>query len=164
MPLGYRRALSLVVLWGVLFVIVLTMISGARELMTPGAWKKQGWTYQLAESSPPRPAAQDSRTTRREALEQLRLALWQFAATHQGKFPTAENTEIDAKLWEIPGWPGLKFLYVPERQLEASGAARLLVFEPALEGDECQVILTNGLLGTMRTAEITADLKNGRES
>ena len=43
----YGRALSLVVLWGVLFVIVLTMISGARELMTPGAWERQGATYRL---------------------------------------------------------------------------------------------------------------------
>ncbi len=49
--LGYGRALSLTLLWGCLFVVVLTMISGARELMTPGAWRKSGWTYQL-ENSP----------------------------------------------------------------------------------------------------------------
>ena len=35
------------VVWGSLFVLVLTMISGARELMTPGAWKKDGITYVL---------------------------------------------------------------------------------------------------------------------
>jgi hypothetical protein len=46
--LSFTRAFGLVVLWGLLFVIVLTMISGARELMTPGAWKKVGATYQLA--------------------------------------------------------------------------------------------------------------------
>ena len=34
--LGYGKALAGVVLWGLLFLIVLTMISGARELMTPG--------------------------------------------------------------------------------------------------------------------------------
>ncbi len=45
--LSYRRALSLSLLWGCLFMVVLTMISGARELMTPGAWRKSGWTYQL---------------------------------------------------------------------------------------------------------------------
>jgi hypothetical protein len=50
--LSYRRALSLVILWGLLFVVVLTMISGARELMTPGAWQKNGWTYELAEPPP----------------------------------------------------------------------------------------------------------------
>jgi hypothetical protein len=46
--LRYRGALGLVALWGLLFVIVLTMISGARELMTPGAWVRQGMTYKLA--------------------------------------------------------------------------------------------------------------------
>ena len=50
--LSYGRSLSLVILWGLLFVVVLTMISGARELMTPGAWRKQGWTYRLTEPAP----------------------------------------------------------------------------------------------------------------
>ena len=45
--LSYGKALGLVILWGLLCVVVLTMISGARELMTPGAWEKQGATYRL---------------------------------------------------------------------------------------------------------------------
>jgi len=45
--LSYGKALGLVTLWGLLFVLVLTMISGARELITPGAWEKQGATYRL---------------------------------------------------------------------------------------------------------------------
>src|SRR5437763_9410740 len=45
--LSYAKACGLVVLWGLLFVIVLTMISGARELMTPGAWEKNGLTHKL---------------------------------------------------------------------------------------------------------------------
>ena len=45
--LTYRKALAAVILWGLVFLIVLTMISGARELMTPGAWEKQGATYRL---------------------------------------------------------------------------------------------------------------------
>jgi hypothetical protein len=49
--LSFGRAAAAVFLWGLLFVVVLTMISGARELMTPGAWEKQGFTYKLA--SPP---------------------------------------------------------------------------------------------------------------
>ena len=44
--LTYRRAITLVALWGLLFLLVLTMISGARELMTPGAWKKDGFHVQ----------------------------------------------------------------------------------------------------------------------
>ena len=45
--LSYVRSIALVMLWGLLFIVVLAMISGARELMTPGAWEKQGATYRL---------------------------------------------------------------------------------------------------------------------
>ncbi len=51
--LSYAKALGLVGLWGLLFVLVLTMISGVRELMTPGAWKKDGVTYALADDKKP---------------------------------------------------------------------------------------------------------------
>lgn len=51
--ISYLRSLGLMGLWGLLFLLVLTMISGARELMTPGAWKKSGWTYELAEPDGP---------------------------------------------------------------------------------------------------------------
>lgn len=47
--LSYPKAVGLVALWGLLFVIVLTMISGARELMTPGAWERSGAIYRLKE-------------------------------------------------------------------------------------------------------------------
>jgi hypothetical protein len=33
--LSFPRAVGVIVLWGLLFVLILTMISGARELMTP---------------------------------------------------------------------------------------------------------------------------------
>jgi hypothetical protein len=146
--LTYRRSLSLVVLWGLLFVIVLTMISGARELMTPGAWRKQGWTYKLNEATPDK----DIRTERKMALERLRLALWQYAATHHGRFPSGDDPAIDAALWVVPGDPGQRFILVPDR--EAEDAGRLLVSEPETDGHERLVLLTNGMLGTMRTSEI----------
>jgi hypothetical protein len=50
--LSYGKALSLILLWGLLFLIVLEMIAGARELMTPGAWDHDGATYKLAGSPP----------------------------------------------------------------------------------------------------------------
>ena len=43
----YPKAVAAVFLWGFIFLIVLTMISGARELLTPGAWEKEGVTYKL---------------------------------------------------------------------------------------------------------------------
>ena len=45
--LDFKKSVGLVTLWSLLFVLVLTMISGARELMTPAHWKKQGFTYSL---------------------------------------------------------------------------------------------------------------------
>jgi len=51
--LTYGKACGLVALWGLLFVVVLLMISGARELLTPGAWQRDGVTYKLKETGPP---------------------------------------------------------------------------------------------------------------
>ena len=45
--LTYKRSVGLVALWGMIFLLLLTMISGARELMTPGAWEKDGLTYKV---------------------------------------------------------------------------------------------------------------------
>ena len=56
--LSYSKALAMVVLWGLLFVVVLTMISGARELMTPGAWKKNGITYSVVDDPAARQESQ----------------------------------------------------------------------------------------------------------
>ena len=50
--ISYPKSLGLIVLWGLLFSVVLAMISGARELMTPGAWEKRGATYRLRDGDP----------------------------------------------------------------------------------------------------------------
>jgi len=46
--LSYLRAVGMTVLWGLLFLVVLTMIAGARELLTPGAWERHGFLYELS--------------------------------------------------------------------------------------------------------------------
>ncbi len=51
--LSFTKAFVLILLWGSLFVIVLTMISGARELLTPGAWKQEGMIYKLNTEATP---------------------------------------------------------------------------------------------------------------
>ena len=147
-------------LWGLSFVIVLTMISGARELMTPGAWQKQGWTYKLADSS--RSDAAAGRAARERQLEKLRAALWQFAATHEGRLLTVNDDSVDSALWEIPGFPGLKYLSVADRKAESTG--RLFVFEPELEGSERMVLLTNGFIGSMSSAMIKQALAEARQA
>ena len=50
--LTFKRALAAVLLLSLLLAVVLTMIAGARELLTPGAWQKQGHTYRLSEPQP----------------------------------------------------------------------------------------------------------------
>ena len=51
--INYRKSLALVAIWGLLFLVVLTMIAAARELMTPGTWQKQGLLYSLPTSQGP---------------------------------------------------------------------------------------------------------------
>ena len=149
--LGYGRALGLVVLWGLVFLVVLTMISGARELMTPGAWRKQGWTYTLAD---PQPA--DSSGSREQALERLRFALWNYAATNAGQFPDERDPAIGAELWQVPGATGLRYVYCPGKSVEQAG--RLLACEPEIDRTNRRVLLTNGMIGSMSTAEIERQL------
>lgn len=150
--LTYRRAVAGVFLWGLLFVIVLTMISGARELMTPGAWKKQGVVYQLADP-PAKPRAADPEAVRRAHLEQLRTALWRFAAMHNGRFPTTdEGTAIPDEVWRVPGAGGLRYQYTPG--LSAGHLPELLAWEPELDPERRLVLRANGDILVQRSADI----------
>ena len=77
--LTYRRALAATGLWGLLFLLVLTMISGARELMTPGAWDRAGRTYRLrgiGEDAAEAPAADAVTAERRRAALAAVYAAW----------------------------------------------------------------------------------------
>jgi len=157
--LSVVKALAGVMLWSMLMIIVLTMISGARELMTPGAWKKQSFTYKLADSAAP-PTYEDPATMRKQQLERLRTALWQFAALHQGRFPTQpESDAMSPDLWEVPEAGGMRYGYVPG--LSADRTTGLLVYEPELEADHRFVLQTNGEIVSRRSSEITLALKSG---
>lgn len=158
--LSFARALAAVLLWGLLFVIVLTMIAGARELMTPGAWQKQGFTYKLTPDANARAEA-DPATLRRQNLERLRTALWQFAATHGGRFPSqAEAVALGPDLWEVPESGGLRYLYVPG--LSADQSDTLLVYEPELDPRQRFALQTNSSLVTL-TSEAIHRLRNQGE-
>ena len=140
--LSFGKALAGVLLWGLLAIIVLAMISGARELMTPGAWKKQGYTYRLDEQ-PSREPEPGPETIRRQHLERLRTALWQFAATHNGRFPASEEVSaIPRELWEIPESGGLRYQYVPG--LSAGLSPTPFVVGPEWEPGQRLVLRING--------------------
>ncbi len=142
--LSYARANSLVALWGLLFVLVLTMISGARELMTPGAWKKQGFTYKLAEDVPAvDPAASQHEMQRQHALDRLRAALWTYARHHDGRFPpNTTPPEIPEDAWLVPDPSGMKYVHTPG--LTADRGASPLAYEPGIFGTDRFVLLTSG--------------------
>ena len=159
--LSFGRAVAGVFLWGVLFVIVLTMISGARELMTPGAWRKQGATYKLADNPPPVQLESDL-AARRAHLEKLRTALWQFAATHNGRFPgSGEETAIAAELWEVPNAGGLRYLYAGGQS--AGYVPSVLVYEPEIDSDRRLVLRVNGDIVEMRSAELRSVIGAGKK-
>lgn len=145
--ISFRGALTGVLLWGLVFVVVLTMISGARELMTPGAWVKNGLTYQLAEqpvmSDPEYIASEVSRqlnqhVNRITRLQSIGAALREFADQNSGAWPTEETfREFPKELRFLPGDLEVEYLY---RAADA-GQDSILVLEPAVYGDGLQMAL-----------------------
>lgn len=149
--ISFRTALGGTFLWSLAMMIVLTMISGARELMTPKAWEKVGWTYRVsdaeAEAMAYHPPTFDDR---RRALEGLRSAL--TAGIVDGRYP-ASLDDIPASLKTQPGISPTQYGYVTEtvteneapRGLTATGPPRRLAFEYELYDDGRQLVLmTNG--------------------
>jgi hypothetical protein len=164
--LTYRKATGLVVLWGLLFALILTMISGARELMTPGAWRKEGLTYKLAETEE-HPAAEsrppEKEVSRLQALDRLRIALWTYARHHEGHFPkTSSAPEILEEVWRVPGPSRMKYLYTPG--LVADRGATPLAYEPGLFGKDRFVLLTSGQIVRMSDDELRRGLAGSESS
>jgi hypothetical protein len=153
--LSYKRAVMLVGIWGLVFLLVLTMISGARELMTPGAWKKQGLTYKLADQIPA--PAPEVESPRKLALDRLRAALWHYAEGHGGHFPPDRSAvEIPDEVWRVPDPSGLHYVYVPGQKLDAGPIP--LAYEPGLFGPERMVLSVDGGVRTMTLDEIRRGL------
>ena len=156
--ISYRRSLLLTTLWGLLFVIVLTMISGARELMTPGAWRKDGFTYALEEQElppPPRPARDVDLPTREDKLRLLGAELLRYAIRHEGRFPSERDARelIAAEFWQLPEMPATKYLYLEDRNAEVDS---LLAWEPTVFGDAPLGLFTSGEVRAVSRDEIQA--------
>jgi hypothetical protein len=167
--LSHGRALGLVAIWGAAFVLVLTMISGARELMTPGAWQRDGATYKLADADAPPPVSREvqpsgpSEDDRRRKLDDLRLALWAYAATHGGTFPpTPDEPGVPAEKWQTPHASGMRYLYVPGRKLDPTGKL-LVAYEPELFGEYRFALLADGEVKRVTTPELTGMLTKPAE-
>jgi hypothetical protein len=141
--LSYFRAVGLVAVWGLLFLVVLTMISGARELLTPGAWEKVGFTYKLAEPKDAAPTGPPTESVRRDWLERLRDALWAYARSHDGKLSSGPtDPDIAAEFWQTPDPSGVPYCYAPGQSPHRG--SRPLAWEPRVFGDGQFVLFTSG--------------------
>jgi hypothetical protein len=167
--LSYKRALGVVTLWGLLFVLILTMISGARELMTPGAWKKQGLTYALAEGSGGKDLSQDDTLVaenddfRREAIARLSRALWLYAQNHDGRFPSGRDvSEISDTLWHIPESAGIRYVYIAG--LKPDLGPFPLAYEPGVFGPDRWVLFADGTIQRMTLSKIQQAIAQAKEA
>ncbi len=143
--LGFGKALSLTFLLSILMLLLLIMIAGARELLTPGAWFRQGSRY--------RPTEAASLELRQQSVESLRASLMHYANAHQGQFPAHDYVEeIPARLWEAPDSVGTRYIYFGGQSLGQTNA--LLICEPRNFGDQRLVLFVNGNIRQLNTPEI----------
>ena len=148
--LNFRRSLCLAILFGLLMLLILTMISGIREVLTPGAWRKQGSTYRLND------LAQEP--ARRRSLEHLRAALFDYAREHDGRFPPHDFTrEIPEKIWESPDQAGSHYVY--SGGLATNDTASVLAFEPPNFGDKRFVLTVSGEIQLLSKEQIEMRLQ-----
>ncbi len=165
LPLSYKAALLGTILWGLLFLFVLTMISGARELMTPGAWKQVGRTYQLRDdetktAQEKKEADQKILEERRQAIRDLRTVLWAEATTRGGKFPNdLDSGNFSSKFWKQSGGLQVKYKYLAGKEISKKQTP--LVIEQAIYGDERQFVLfTDGSIELLLPTERKAFLND----
>lgn len=160
--LSYPKAVGAVLLWGLLACVVLVMISGARELMTPGAWERDGALHKLTD----REYGSQERA-RREKLVRLRDALWRYADAHEGRFPPNEFVaEVDDEYWRTPqvpeAWrerfPELRYIYVGGLNLDSGKTP--VAYEPLTFGHGKRfALLGNGEVKLVGVEEIARRLR-----
>lgn len=143
--LKYRHALALSVIFGLAMLLILTMISGIREVLTPEAWRKQGTAYKL--NSP------TMEEERRVSLARLRDALHQYAQTHDDKFPPHDFVpEIADKLWETVDYRRSRFEY--QHGLTLADTNRVLAWEPERFGEKRFALFVGGEITSLTKEEL----------
>ena len=146
--IGFGKTLCLMLVSGLFMYVILTMISGARELMTPGAWEKEGISYRLSD---------EGGDVRKEKITELKKALWSYAEENEGRFPTGQFDEgLPKSVWKLPDGSGL-YSFLP---VEAPG--RILVFEPASAGKDRYVILEDGTIEEWSGKKIEREISGKR--
>jgi hypothetical protein len=133
--LTYGKALALTGLLSLLMLLVLSMISGARELMTPGAWNRQGSAYRLRTEA--------NAEQRRIGMEGLRSAIFAYAREHGGRFPPHDFVpEIPERIWAAPDLQGTRYIYLAG--FDTNATTNIIACEPQNFGDLRNVLFGNG--------------------
>lgn len=147
--LRFRGAVAAVILLGLASFVVLTMISGARELMTPGAWERSGATYRLKEGTADANAAgsikeeSELQQLRRARIDVLRFHLWNAAARNDRRFPDSlAAAQVPAELRGVPTPPRMEYRYFGGRSLDEEES--ILLMEPAIYGPTRLALMTTG--------------------
>lgn len=143
----FRKAFTLVSLWGLLFVVVLTMISGAWELMSPGAWITKGNTYVLKEDSQTSALnSYDAATLnrRQQHLELVYSVLAEEFLQHESLPTELDEDVLPGRLREVPDTFGLDYVYVSS--LFASTQTQAILAEPEFFTDGRLVLWQDGTI------------------
>lgn len=151
--LTFLKSCGMLALWGLLFMIVLTMISGARELLTPGAWEKEGYTYRLKDETgkeTPELRRQEERLADR--VRQLgELKGWLENHVEDKVYPASLEQLHDRHL-QVPHSRGERYEYVPGRKTTDTG--RPLAYEPDCFDDDPLVLFADGTLRPVPATEL----------
>jgi len=143
--LRFLQALCVALLFGLVMLLILTMISGIREVLTPGAWRHQGTSYRLNDPS--------QEPARRRSLEHLRSGLFEYARSHEGRFPPHDFVpEIPDKLWESPDQLGSHYIY--SGGITSNDVETVLAVEPPNFADQRLVLLTSGDIQMLSDVDI----------
>jgi len=146
--LKFKHAAALSLTLGLGMLLILTMISGIREVLTPDAWRRQGSGYKLNS-----PVMVEER---RWHIQQLRDGLISYARGHDGRFPPHDFVEeLPAKLWETPDPKRLRYHYRPGADLDDAEA--MIAWEPKSFGDEVFAVFADGTVQLVTTDRIGAN-------
>ena len=151
----FLKSCGMLALWGLLFMIVLTMISGARELMTPGAWEKEGYTYRLKDetgtAAPDHLRRQEQLADRVRQLKRLNGALQSQADREGGQYPQTLDA-INSDRLVVPHARDQRYQYVGGRQTADVGLP--LAYEPDCFDDDPLVLFADGTVRPVPIAEL----------
>jgi hypothetical protein len=126
-------------------LLVLSMISGARELLTPGAWRRQGSAYRLNDAA--------SEPLRQQSIEFLRGALRTYAEQHNGNYPAHDFVpDIPEKIWQAPDSVGTRYVYIGG--MKRNSTNQVVAYEPPSFGEQRLVLFADGEIKNLSTAEI----------